>query len=73
MAIKLQLRSKIFGIYKSESDCARQMGWNKQRLNKIVNGIKEPTVKELQELATAFNCSVSEVADIFLAEKSPIE
>lgn len=67
MAVKLQLRSMIFGIYKSEADCARQMNWTKQRLNKIVNGTKEPTVGELQEMATALNCSVSDVASIFLA------
>ena len=67
MAIKLQLRSMIFGIYKSEADCARQMGWARQRLNKIVNGTKEPTVSELQELSSALNCSVSDVAAIFLS------
>jgi len=67
MAIKLQLRSMIFGIYKSESECARQMGWAKQRLNKIVNGTKEPTVSELQEMSIALNCSVSDMASIFLS------
>ena len=67
MAIKLQLRSMIFGIYKSESECARQMNWTKQRLNKIINGKKEPTVGELQEMAKALKHSVSDIASIFLS------
>ncbi len=68
-----ELVDLIYGVYKNESACAAAMGWQRQRLNKITTGNKEPDVSELNELAVALHKSVGEIAEIFLRAKSPNE
>lgn len=71
MAKIRELRSIIYGKYDSESQFAKELGWKKQRLNKITNGKKEPDVVELNALASALGISVDSIAQIFLRSKSP--
>lgn len=33
-----ELRGMIYTRFKTEADCARQLGWPKQKLNYITNG-----------------------------------
>jgi len=74
MTVKVRkLRAMIFGLYDSESDFAAAIGWSRQRLNKITNGIKEPDVEELNTLANGLKSSVGDIAQIFLSYKSPNE
>lgn len=40
MAKNKHLSDLIYAKFKTESACARHMGWTKQRLNKITNGKK---------------------------------
>lgn len=61
-----QLRGIVYSRYRSESEMAKQMGWPKQRLNKITTGAKEPTVQELNELAIALDMEIGRLAQIFL-------
>lgn len=61
-----QLRGIVYSRYRSESEMAKQMGWPKQRLNKITTGVKEPTVQELNELAIALDMEIGRLAQIFL-------
>ena len=68
---KKALRGIIYSTYETEKDCAIAMGWPKQRLNKIANGKKEPSVSEVSAIAKAVKRSVGEVAEIFLAMWSP--
>lgn len=67
------LSSLIHGVYDSEAAFARELGWNKQRLNKITTGQKEPDIVEAAEIAQKLGVSLDLIADIFLNEKSPIE
>lgn len=67
------LRGIIYSIYDNESCMARAMGWKRQKLSKITNGIKEPDIQELNEIAIALEKPVGEIAQIFLAAKSPNE
>jgi len=69
--MKRELRSMIVLKFDSESACAEYLGWPKQRLNKITNGKKEPSVSELCEIAKAVDCSVTDLANIFLQRTSP--
>ena len=69
----LQLRGMIYSHFESEAACARAIGWKRQKLSKITNGIKEPDVSELAELARALECSVDDLVQIFLTQKSPNE
>lgn len=66
-----ELRGLIYNKFDSESDMARFLGWPRQRLNKITNGMKEPDVKELNEIAEALEKSVGDIAKIFLQHESP--
>lgn len=56
----------IYGCFKSESEMARRMGWNKQRLNKITTGMKTPNVNDINKMANALDTSVGILCDIFL-------
>lgn len=64
------LCSLIYGNYRSQSDFAREIGWSKQKLSKIVNGA-EPTVRELNELADGLSTSATALLCIFLPKESP--
>lgn len=66
-----ELRGLIYGQYDSESQFAKAVGWPRQRVSKITNGVKEPDIGELNVLAKALNKSVGEIAQIFLRYKSP--
>ena len=61
-----QLKACICKKYGSEAAMARAMDWPRQRLNKITNGIKEPDVSEVNEIAKALECPISTVAAFFL-------
>ena len=71
ISMKRSLSSIIRSVFDSEADCAKAMNWPRQRLNRIVNGQKEPTVPELAEISTATKRPLVEIADIFLAFWSP--
>lgn len=71
MAKIMALNGLIHGKYESESQMAEAMGWHKNRLNRITNGIQEPDLFEVKELADALGVPFMSVADIFLRRKSP--
>lgn len=66
-----ELRGLIYSRYENEAQCAREMGWPRQKLSKITNGTKEPDIKELAALAVALDVSMEKVAQIFLSRRSP--
>lgn len=68
-----RLRGAIYEQFDSEAEFAQEIGWPRQRLNRITTGRKEPTVSELNELAIGLNISVERVAGFFLQNQSPIE
>lgn len=61
-----ELRGMICARYRSEAACAREIGWSKQRLNKITNGKKVPDVAELNCLAVALGCDAGDLLRFFL-------
>ena len=68
-----ELRGLIYAKYENEAQCARKMGWVRQKLSKITNGTKEPDIRELAALAEALDMSMERVAQIFLSKRSPNE
>ncbi len=66
-----QLRSLIYGSFDTEADFARSIGWERQRLSKITNGVKIPDVDELNQLARGLNRPIEEIVNIFLSKMSP--
>lgn len=61
-----QLDDLIHQHYRTETEMAAQMGWNKQRLNKITTGLKTPNVNDINKIANALNVNVGILCDIFL-------
>ncbi len=72
MAKNLQLNGLIHSKYGSESKMAKDMGWSRQRLNRITNEKKVPDLFEISDIASALNVSFISMAQIFLGEKSTI-
>lgn len=70
-AMKRTISSIIHSVFNSEADCAKAIGWQRQRLNRIVNGSKEPSVSEVAAISRAIGKPQGETADIFLAYWSP--
>lgn len=71
MAKNMALRGLIYSHFPNESTMAQAMGWSRQRLNKITNGKKEPTIAEVQYIAVVLGVPFMDVARIFLQMQSP--
>ena len=71
MAKIYALRALIYAKYDSEAKLADELGWPRQRLNKITNGTKEPDLDEVKVLAEKLDRPFSDIAFIFLDQKSP--
>ena len=56
MAKILALNGLIHGKYESQAQLANVLGWPRQRLNKIVNGDKEPDLDEVKALIRETLC-----------------
>lgn len=63
----LALNGAIYGKFDSQAQLADQLNWPRQRLNKIVNGDKEPDLDEVKALADKLGMSFEDMANIFLA------
>lgn len=62
-----ELRGWIYARYDNEAVFARHLGWSRQRLNKIMNKEKAPSLDEVKVIANALDRSIEEVARVFLA------
>lgn len=71
MAKIMELNSLIHGQYPNQASFAEAIGWRRQRLNKIVNGDKQPSIDEIQTIANGLNVPFMMVCNFFLKEKSP--
>ena len=68
-----KLDKVIKNVFPTEAACSRALGWDRQRLNKITNGLMVPDVNDLNELSAVLDISVGELAGFFITEKSPNE
>ena len=68
-----QLRSIIYGRFRTAADMARQLKWGKQKLHRIISGKQVPNLTELSDMARVLEKPLMEMADIFLRPPSPIE
>ena len=64
----LAINGLIYGMYDSQAQLAEELGWPRQRLNKIVNGDKEPDLEEVKALAGKLGVTFEEMANIFLTK-----
>ena len=68
MKKNLVLSGKIHSKFKSEAEFARELGWSRQRLSRITNGYKVPTLFEIDYMATVLGCSFMDIADFYLSK-----
>ena len=61
----LKLRGLIYGKFETEAALAQQLGWTRQRLSKITNGKKVPSIYEAKEIADALSEDIETVAECF--------
>lgn len=47
--------------YGNQSNCAKELGWSRQTLNKIVRRKREARVSEINELANVLQLPVSKI------------
>lgn len=73
MAKIRELCGLIHSQYDTEANFARDLGWPRQRLNKITTGAKEPDLHEVAAIAKRLGKPLDEIASIFLRRKSPNE
>jgi hypothetical protein len=66
-----KLRSLIYGHFRTAADMARQMGWGKQKLHRVITGKQDPNLLDLTDMARALGKPLMEMVDIFLPQKSP--
>lgn len=66
MKKNLDLRGKIHAKFDSEAEMARALGWTRQRLSKITNGHKIPTIFEIDDMATVLGCTFMDIANFYL-------
>ena len=66
MRKNLDLKGRIHSKYNSEAEFARAIGWSRQRLSKITNGHRVPTLFEVDDLAAKLECSFMDIANFYL-------
>ncbi len=66
MSKNRKLRGLIYENFDTESDCAKALGWDRQRLSKISNNKKNPTVSEINQLSNVLKTNVETIVEFFL-------
>ena len=51
----MELRDMIREKFRSEAECARKMGWSRQRFHPIASGKRLPNVRELNQIAAVLD------------------
>lgn len=71
MQEKVSIRGLVFSKYQSISAFAREIGWGRQKAYRILNGIQEPTLTDIEKMADLLEIKTAEsFADIFFSTLS---
>lgn len=62
-----ELRGMIYTRFKTEAECARSLGWSRQKLNYITNGKRLPDIRDVNQLAKTLDVDIGRLIDIFLS------
>lgn len=63
-----ELRGLIYSKYPSIAECARALGWTRQKLTTIINGGKMPDLAEAARMAQVLGFTLSDLAKFFLPQ-----
>ena len=64
------VKGAVYARYKDIAELANTLGWSRQKLSPIVNGKKEPSLSDVQEMAKALEMEVTLLTSFFLELKS---
>lgn len=68
---KITMRGAVLSKFKSISSFAEVVGWKRNKASRVLNGVQEPTLSDIETMATALNIHTAEAfADIFFASLS---
>lgn len=71
MQENMSIRGLVLSKYKSISAFAREIGWGRQKAQRILNGIQEPTLSDIEKMAFLLNIKTAETFTcIFFASLS---
>lgn len=62
----MELMALIHGRFKSEAAFADEIGWYRQKLNKVLSGEQRVTIEEVNQIADGLGVPFMLVANIFL-------
>ena len=62
------LTGLIYEKFKNQTECAKALGWQKQKLNRIVNGISKPDVDDVNALAYVLDKPVNEITGFWVKQ-----
>ena len=64
----VELNDLILDKFRSQAAFSRHIGWDRQHLNKIVNGDKQPSLEEVQTIAKGLRVQFMKIAKFFLPQ-----
>ena len=64
-----ELSRIIHGKYRSEEEFASDMGWNRQKMNRIKTGKQLPDIAELNLMSELLDVGAADLLMVFLPEK----
>ena len=64
------VKGAVYARFKDISELANTLGWSRQKLSPIVNGKKEPSLSDVQDIAKAMEMDVTQLTSFFLELKS---
>lgn len=62
------LTGLIYAKFRSQTECAKALGWQKQKLSRIVNGVSKPDVDDVNALANVFDKPVNEITEFWVKQ-----
>lgn len=69
---EIQFRGVVYSNFKSIAEFANSIGWTRQKATNIVNGVREPSLDDVDKMAKALGMSFAETAQFFLRKKSQV-
>jgi len=61
-----KVKGEVYARYDNIASLSKVLGWSRQKLSLIVNGKAEPTLSDIQAMASAMCMSAEELASFFL-------
>ena len=62
----MELRGLIHGQYKSLSEFAREIGWSRQKLHRVLSGKMPPSIRDVQDIAEGLKVPFAFIIKFFL-------